>query len=548
MKSLSSDLKNLVLLWVVLILSAVLTYGHHGHFLIDCGREAYYPTQILLGKVLYKDMFNIYGPFSYMFNAALFKILGINLNVLYAMGCLCSFFIVNLIYAIAKRFLTQFLSFSVAIFTITTGVLALNLFNFVFPYSYAVLYGLVAFLASVWLLLLYKDKPDRMIFLYLSSFFAGLCIANKYEFLPYFLVILYAIIKIKPLKMKEYYYTIFSLIFVPVFCFGILFIQGLGLNDILSTIKTMTAMAHSKTIQYFYQTQGVYFSKNTIPFLGLTFLKTITPFAILLYGFKLSNKIFRIITIPLAVILMFLWINPASLAFLPLLIIILAIYDFKRLKNNVPLTILTLSCITFNFKIIWGLATFNYGVFFASFSLITVFALAFDVFWNKTINCKVIGAYVLIVSIILGYQNLLMLKVNNKLISSPRGQIYTDELLRDASTDLINYINKNTKKTDKIVILPEGAMVNFMTGRQSDNRYLSLIPLYVETYGEEKIIDHFKQTKPDYIVFNNWDSKDYYFRYICSDYALGLCYYVAKNYTQEKVIDNNFRYLIFKRR
>lgn len=547
MKNLNSDLRNICLLWIVLILSAIVTYSHHGHFLIDCGREAYYPTQILLGKVLYKDMFNIYGPFSYMLNAALFKILGINLNVLYAMGCLCSFFIVNLIYAIAKKFLTQFLSFSIAIFTITTGVLALNLFNFIFPYSFAMLYGLVAFLASVWFLLVYKDKPDKIIFLYLSSFFAGLCIANKYEFLPYFLVMLYAIVKIKPLKIKEYYYTIFSLIFVPAFCFGILFIQGLGLSDIVSTIKILTAMAHSKTIQYFYQTQGVYFSKKTIPFLGLTFLKTITPFAIFFYGFKLTNKILKIIMIPSSLILMVLWINPASFAFLPLLIIILAILDFNRLKTNVSLTILTLSCITFSLKIIWGLATFNYGVFFASFSLITVLALAFDVFWNKTINCKVIGAYVLVVSAILGYQNLSLLN-NNKLISTQRGQIYTDEQLHDSSDELINYINKNTKKTDKIVIYPEGAMINFMTDRQSDNQYLSLIPLYVEVYGEEKIIDHLKQTKPEYIIFNNWNSQDYYFKYICGDYALGLCYYVATNYTEEKVIDNNFRYLIFKRR
>jgi len=87
----NDDLKYLISLWIILLLAIIATYAHQGHLIIDCGREVYYPTQILLGKVLYKDILNIYGPFSYMFNALLFKIFGINLNVLYISGCVCTF-------------------------------------------------------------------------------------------------------------------------------------------------------------------------------------------------------------------------------------------------------------------------------------------------------------------------------------------------------------------------------------------------------------------------------------------------------------------------
>ena len=53
---------------------------------------------------------------------------------------------------------------------------------------------------------------------------------------------------------------------------------------------------------------------------------------------------------------------------------------------------------------------------------------------------------------------------------------------------------------------------------------------------------------PEYIVFSNLSMKDYYFQYICNDYALGFCGFVNQNYTQESVIDKDFRYMIFKRK
>ena len=153
MKKINTDLKYLIWLWIILILAIIPTYAHHGNLLIDCGREAYYPTQVLLGKVLYKDIFNIYGPFAYMLNALLFKVFSVNLNVLYLAGCTSAFLIVSLTYLISKQFLSRFLSLTIGVFTILIGVLNTNLFNFIFPYSYGMLYGIVAFLISIWLLI-----------------------------------------------------------------------------------------------------------------------------------------------------------------------------------------------------------------------------------------------------------------------------------------------------------------------------------------------------------------------------------------------------------
>lgn len=546
MKNINIDYKYLFLIIFILILALIPTYAHHGDIIVDCGREVYYPTQILLGKVLYKDIFNIYGPFSYMLNAFLFKIFGINLNVLYVVGCLCAFCVSILIYLISKRFLSKFLSFSISIFTIAIGVLNTHLFNFVFPYSFAILYGIVSFLVSLWFLLKYQENSEKNFYLYASSFFAGICVTSKYEFLPYLIAILYAMLKIKPLKFKEYYLAIVSLFFVPIICFGTLFLQGMKLSDIVSAVFLIKKMAQSQSLAYFYTGQGIYFCKNTIPFLISAFLFTAIPLGFFVYGFRLKNKVLSSITILLSVILISYWTTPVIFAFLPILIAILAIFDYKKLVKNVPLMILTLATFAVSMKIFWGLITQNYGAFFASFLLITFLSLMLQRF--KNVNQNAIGAYIIIVSIALSFQVIPKLLSKNHLISTERGKIYTYGLYYKATDELINYIKSNTKKSDKIVILPEGVFINFLTNRQSDDVYNSLIPLYVEVFGEENIIQHFRETKPEYIVFNNFSTDDYYFKGLCYDYAISLCSYVNNNYIKEKTIDYGFKYLIFKRR
>lgn len=546
MKKISVDLKYIILLLIIVFVAVIATFAHHGHFLIDCGREAYYPTQILLGKVLYKDIFNIYGPFSYFLNAIFFKFFGINLNVLYTAGSISTALIAVLIYLIAKRFLPSFVSFSIAVFTIFIGVLTHYLSNFIFPYSYAMLYGLVSFLVSVLFLLKYgEDKKIK--YLYISSFFAGLCIANKYEFLPYLIVVLYAMIKVKPLDFKKITATLLLLILMPFICFGILLLQGLRTNDLINAIHVYKKMAQSHTLHYFYQRQGVYFNPKLMQFELFATTQTLLAFATLYAGFAIKNKILAPAFIIFSSYLIIIWTTPISFSLIPILILVLAILDIKNLKNNLALQILVFSAICFSFKEFWGLIIANYGAYFIGFLLVAFTALAKDKFSNKKINYRAIGVYFILAATVLSYKNL-NTESQCQMITTNRGKICTEQAQYAPSIELINYINKNTAKNDKVVILPEGALVNFLTQRPTDDYYTSLIPLYVEVFGEQAIIDHFKKTRPEYIVFNNWNTSEYYFSYICKDYAVSFCNFVASNYKEEKVIGDDFRYLIFKRK
>ena len=135
MKEIFNEYKFQLILIILCFLGLIFFTGHYSNILIDFGREVYYPEQILNGKILYKDLFNIYGPLSYQINAVLYKIFGIKLSTLYFAGGICSLLVINGIYLIANKFLNRFLSFCLAIFTLTVGVTTLSIFNFHFCYN-----------------------------------------------------------------------------------------------------------------------------------------------------------------------------------------------------------------------------------------------------------------------------------------------------------------------------------------------------------------------------------------------------------------------------
>ena len=72
------NLLDFLMIFLLITFLFLLSYGKIGAYLVDVGREAYLPWQMNNGEVLYKDLFNVYGPLGYQINAVLFKIFGTN--------------------------------------------------------------------------------------------------------------------------------------------------------------------------------------------------------------------------------------------------------------------------------------------------------------------------------------------------------------------------------------------------------------------------------------------------------------------------------------
>src|SRR5574344_2083671 len=286
MKKISIDLKNILLLVGISLLIIFVAIGHWGNLIIDCGREVYIPTEILKGKVLYKDIFDIYGPLAYYFNAFLFKLFGVNLNVLYISGSICAISIVSFVYLISRKFLTPMLSFSISLYTISVGLVSFNVFNFVFPYSYAIVYGITLFLASFFCLLKYIENDDDTKFLYLSALFAGMCFVTKYEFFLYFLILIFAIFYVRKLKLQQILISFICLFAFPVAIVLTFKFSGVSLHDLAKMFILICHLGKSKTLAYFYKSVGTYFYRKPPIFVLVSILKMTLIFGLFFFGCK----------------------------------------------------------------------------------------------------------------------------------------------------------------------------------------------------------------------------------------------------------------------
>ena len=542
MKKFVIENKNLVILWVLCGIALFVFCGHYGNILLDIGREIYYPQRILEGKILYKDLFNIYGPLSYLLNALLYKIFSPNLAVLYFSGILCSFGIVTGIYLIAKKFLSGFLSLSIGIFTIITGVCATHLFNFTFPYSWAMLYGTVGFVYSVWALIKYKTE-NKLPYLYLSSLLAGFCVCNKYDFYIYALLLLVIVLFTKNKRAILSCFTCF-LIFPSIFGLN-LFVQGLRLNDLFAAAKDIKDVVYAPTLHYFYTIQGIYFHKKILNLWLINILKTGFGFAGLLLGYKLTekNKIAGYIVCAIFAVLIAVFTQPISFMFLVPLLILTAIGACLKLKDNMPVILLLFCALSVCAKCFWALHPLNYGNYFIAIIFTAFLAVVFTFADKKYEKIAAIGLLAVGLNFLANsFMNRSYLTTK---VSTPKGAIYTYEKNAQTANTVISYLKDNNAQS--ALIFPEGLLINFLADVKADDYYNSLIPLYSESFGEHAFINHIKQSKPEYVVFNSLSMKEYSYDKICDSYATHICQYVLDNYTQVKDVDDGFRYIMFKR-
>ena len=182
-KIFTGSLKNYQMLLIIFILNFLLFYVFRGGAMVfsDSSRELYIPMAMNDGYVLYKDIFNVYAPLGYQLNAFLLNIFGENLETFYITGFINSTLILFGLFYILKLFIKQgsLLILSILFLVITMCIYAVSQTNYIFPYSYSLVYALCSFIWSL-TALLYFIKENKNILLYLSFFFFGMSISFKY--------------------------------------------------------------------------------------------------------------------------------------------------------------------------------------------------------------------------------------------------------------------------------------------------------------------------------------------------------------------------------
>jgi len=98
------------------------------------------------------------------------------------------------------------------------------------------------------------------------------------------------------------------------------------------------------------------------------------------------------------------------------------------------------------------------------------------------------------------------------------------------------------------VAYPECLTINYMLDVNSDNKFYSLIPLYVETFGEDIISKRLDFQKPDYIVVSNDNMYLYKFSEFGVDYATNVMKKIENDYLLVKIFDTGMKFKIYARK
>ena len=589
-KFLVGNLKDYQILLLLFFINLIFFYVFYSSVMIfsDSSREIYVPIAMNNGDVLYKDIFNVYAPLGYQLNAFLIKVFGENLRTFYFAGFINSTLILFGLFYILKLFIKKgsILVFSILLAIMTMCIYTVTQTNYIFPYSYSLVYALNSFIWSLICLLCFI-KNDNRLFLYLSFFFYGMSICFKYEFIPFGLV-LFLFLIFKKVNFKTIALCFLSFLIIPIISLSALFIQGVSFYDLKQAIIYMIMLSKANSVKVLYTYLGFIPTISSIKVLLVYFIKTIFfVFVISLYVCffikfsKLFLRINKIIMFTLFILYLLLfyffisivvknlvisnafyfnWIGVFSL----ILFFVLCINLVKKHKEktvciqDILFFTLFLSVILCSLKCIFNISFNSYGTYY--FPLLFICSVLYLYIYKinlaerikikKLIYIQLITILIFLIGTMYYVSNVEKLKIvyGFRSVNVDKGPLMPGLEQIESIYDTVNYIQNNTNKDDTILVLPEGAAINFLTNRKSNNKYYYLIPPNIEIFGEENIVKDLENDLPDYIVIQPMSYINFKETFFCESFGLKICNIIPKYYKKPVVFGNDFWIAVYERK
>ena len=122
--------------------------------LVDFGRELYSPWQLAGGKLLYRDVASLFGPFSQYFNAVGFRLFGVSFTTLIVCNMAILAGITAITYRLFAACLNRFTATAVSIVFLAmfgfSEYTIIGNYNFISPYSHETTHGVACALLMIY--------------------------------------------------------------------------------------------------------------------------------------------------------------------------------------------------------------------------------------------------------------------------------------------------------------------------------------------------------------------------------------------------------------
>lgn len=529
------------------------TWGKWADVLIDFGGELYVAWRLREGDVLYRDLAYFTGPLSPYLNSLWFRCFGTSVMTLVianlALLALTTTLLYRLSVALANRFAaTVACALFLALCALAAHQGAGN-YNFVCPYSHEMTHATLLSLAALTALRRWLARAS-----FVSASVLGLCAGcvflTKVEFTLALCVALVAGLLSAPVALAVRMRALASVCataLIPIAIAFALLAAAMPARDALRGVLGAWVYVADERVGGFplYRVaMGLFPLEHHLTRVALWSVATL---AIVAAAARVALRAHTLASLALAVgvlastIAAAIWADAFD-AFYPLTLYALAItLVHLREHRSDPQAPLKLAFAVFALLLLVRIA-FNVRVQFYGFALaapaLVLVALALCAWIPERIrraqgDPRVFQAFActLLALVIAGHwiamQRGFEMRTgavgtgSDALVADPRGPFL--ERAREQ-------IEKHSSPDDTLLVLPEGAMLNYLARRRAPSRYFNFMPPEMAMFGEGAVLASLAAAPPDLVVLVHRDTLEYGLPYFGRDYARELLAWIKREY------------------
>jgi 4-amino-4-deoxy-L-arabinose transferase-like glycosyltransferase len=540
--------------------------------LVDTGREMDLPLRLLRGELLYRDIHYLYPPLSPYFNALLYRIFGVQLEVLNVSGVLCSLGIVALCYAIARRILSQ----GEAVLA-TVAIVVWCIFkpegNLIAPYAFAALHGMLLALATL-LVTLWYGEQRRWRDVILAGVLIGIAGITKQEFALTAAVTWSAgLLFIHWRDWKRLVLRILAAasvaiaIATPVYAY---FLARVGWHTLIEDCHLLYTKIPASLV--FYNAARTGLDQPLSSFLqmlgGASVAIGIGSLIVLVSAWRIgARKMMRnsgvtflacaAIALGIGAVSRGRW-DGSPLRALPFALMGLMLVHWVRRDDTKPqfaLFVIAAYSLMALIRVVLRVPSGGaFGGYFLPTSLILIVYLvsrALPEFLHhrdaqenslrlggeqalggriRLISTFILSLWVLVTMVVFGYR---YRKTFPVLLNAPHGSLYVTKENAQAAQEALDFLAANSTGNDSIAVVPEGSSLAFLAGRRMPLRHQILIPDFMDAAEEQRAIAKLAEVK--YVLLLNRPMREFGLEAFGRDYYQTMGQYLAENFRVVKV-------------
>ena len=556
---------------VLLVVGAAMlawTWGKWPDVLVDFGRELYVAWQLAAGQVLYRDVASVQGPLSPYLNALWFILFGANIRTLVFANLVVLAVLVGLLYRLLARISNRFSAMMAGLVFLTLFAFvqygAIGNYNYVCPYRHENTHGMLLSLAALACFARYLRTPENRA-LAGAGLCTGLLALTKGEFLVAEVLALvcgfFLLGWLERPNARQLFRSALTFLAAaiapPLLAFGLL-TRAMPATEALRGVfgswpATLNeAFRSSPFIQRGMGTADMAASSKVILDWSLNYALVLLPAAAV--GLLLRSPRWHRPVVAAGVSLL-LWLRLQALPLrwgdvlrpLPLVMVGFAVVTLARLfwlradLQQLRRLILRLALIVFAGVLLGRMALnarlYHYGFVLAMpATLLLVTAL---VGWvpdwidhRGGFGWAFRGvAFVLLLTLGDWYLHASRVRLEAKTIPvGPGANAFLADQRGVAVNETLAVIRQQAGPRETLLVLPEGAMLNFLSRHPSPTRFVDFVPTEFFFYGEDRLLAAIAAHPPDLIAMVHDDTSEFGYRFFGQDYGRRLANWVQSHY------------------